>query len=55
MNNAIFNVERPSNEKTHSYAPGTRERKALNEELERMSGEVLDIPLIIGGKEIRTG
>ena len=55
MNNAIFNLERPENEHTLNYAPGCRERKMLNEELDRMSGEVLDIPLIIGGKEIRTG
>jgi len=55
MNNATFNIERPENERTHSYAPGTRERKILNEQLDRMSNEVLDIPLIIGGKEIRTG
>jgi 1-pyrroline-5-carboxylate dehydrogenase len=55
MNNAIFNVERPANEKTQSYAPGTRERKILNAELDRMSAEMLDIPLIIGGKEVRTG
>ncbi len=55
MNNAIFNVERPVNEKTQTYAPGCRERKTLNAELDRMSSEVLDIPLIIGGKEVRTG
>ncbi len=55
MNNAIFNLERPQNETTKTYAPGTRERKILNAELDRMSAEVLDIPLIIGGKEIRTG
>ncbi len=55
MNNAIFNIERPENERNHSYAPGTRERKILNEQLDRMSSEVLDIPLVIGGKEIRTG
>jgi 1-pyrroline-5-carboxylate dehydrogenase len=55
MNNAIFNIERPSNERVHSYAPGTKERKELNAELERLSAEVQDIPLIIGGKEIRTG
>lgn len=55
MNNAIFNIERPENEKTKNYAPGCAERKMLNVELDRMSGEVLDIPLIIGGKEIRTG
>ena len=55
MNNAIFNLDRPQNEHTLSYAPGCRERKLLNSELDRMSSEVLDIPLIIGGKEIRTG
>jgi len=55
MNNAIFNIERPVNEKTNSYAPGTRERKALNAELDRLSSGIEDIPLIIGGKEVRTG
>ncbi|MEI8005682.1 MAG: aldehyde dehydrogenase family protein, partial [Bacteroidota bacterium] len=55
MNNAIFNLERPENEHTLNYAPGCRERKNLNEVLDKMSSEVLDIPLIIGGKEIRTG
>ena len=55
MNNAIFNIERPENEPTFNYAPGCKERKALNAELDRMSAEVLDIPAIIGGKEVRTG
>lgn len=55
MNNAIFNVERPGNEKVQNYAPGCRERKELNSELDRMSSEMLDIPLIIAGKEVRTG
>lgn len=55
MNNAIFNVERPQNEKSPTYSPGTRDRKNLNAELDRMSVEILDIPLIIGGKEVRTG
>jgi 1-pyrroline-5-carboxylate dehydrogenase len=55
MNNAIFNFERPQNEHTLTYAPGCRERDLLNNELDRMSSEVLDIPLIIGGREVRTG
>ena len=55
MNNAIFNIERPANEPAMNYAPGCKERKALNAELDRLSSEVQDIPLIIGGKEIRTG
>lgn len=48
-------MERPQNEHTLDYAPGCKERKALNTELARMSSEVLDMPLIIDGKEIRTG
>jgi 1-pyrroline-5-carboxylate dehydrogenase len=55
MNNATFNLERPVNEPAFNYAPGCKERKALNAELDRLSAEVQDIPLIIGGKEIRTG
>jgi 1-pyrroline-5-carboxylate dehydrogenase len=55
MNNAIFNIERPANEPAMNYAPGCKERKALNAELDRLSSEVQDIPMIIGGKEIRTG
>jgi 1-pyrroline-5-carboxylate dehydrogenase len=55
MNNAIFNIERPVNERTHSYVPGSRERRELNLELDRMSSEVIEIPAIIGGKEVRTG
>lgn len=55
MNNAIFNMERPVNEHALDYAPGCKERKALNSELARMSNEVMDIPLIIDGKEVRTG
>ncbi len=55
MNNAIFNMERPVNEHAMDYAPGCKERKALNSELTRMSNEVIDIPLIIDGKEVRTG
>jgi 1-pyrroline-5-carboxylate dehydrogenase len=55
MNNAIFNMERPVNEHTMDYAPGCKERKALNAELNRMSNEVIEIPLMIDGKEVRTG
>ncbi|HNW77009.1 MAG TPA: L-glutamate gamma-semialdehyde dehydrogenase [Bacteroidales bacterium] len=55
MNNAIFNIERPANERAKDYAPGCHERDLLNDELDRLSGEVADIPLIIGGKEVRTG
>ncbi|HPX05619.1 MAG TPA: L-glutamate gamma-semialdehyde dehydrogenase [Tenuifilaceae bacterium] len=55
MNNAIFKLERPKNEPVLSYAPGSAERAALEKELKRLSSTEIEIPLIIGGKEIRTG
>lgn len=55
MNNAVFEFPLPVNEPVKSYLPGSPERTALDAELKRQSSMVLDIPLIIGGKEIRTG
>lgn len=55
MNNSIFVVDYPDNEPVKSYAPGSAERKAVQAELKRLSSEQMDIPLIIGGKEVRTG
>jgi 1-pyrroline-5-carboxylate dehydrogenase len=52
---AIRRVPAPVNEPINSYAPGTAERAALKARLESMANEVVDIPVIIGGKEIRTG
>jgi 1-pyrroline-5-carboxylate dehydrogenase len=43
------------NEPIRSYAPGSPERAALKTRLAAMEKECPDIPLIIGGKEIRTG
>jgi 1-pyrroline-5-carboxylate dehydrogenase len=43
------------NEAVKSYAPGTPERAELKSRLSTMAGEHVDIPIIIGGKEIRTG
>ena len=48
-------VPPPENEPVHSYAPGTPERAALKAALKQVGGERPDIPVIIGGKEIRTG
>lgn len=55
MTNGIPSVPTPVNEPVLSFAPGSRERTSLEAELARMKSEVLDIPLIIGGKEVRTG
>lgn len=48
-------VPPPVNEAIKSYAPGSPERAALKVRIQEMSNERIDIPLIIGGKEIRTG
>ena len=48
-------VPRPENDPNLSYAPGTAARAELKAKLNQMAGETVDIPIIIGGKEIRTG
>ncbi len=55
MNNSIITFPSPANEPVKSYLAGSPERVALEKELERQSNIVVDIPIIIGGKEIRTG
>jgi 1-pyrroline-5-carboxylate dehydrogenase len=55
MNNAIYNFREPKNEPVLSYRPGSDERSQIEQELSAQSSIVVDIPLIIGGKEIRTG
>lgn len=55
MIHSTVRVPAPVNEPVRSHAPGTKERAELKAALDRMAGERLDIPMIIGGKEIRTG
>ncbi len=55
MNNSVSIFEYPANEPVRSYAPGTRDRKELTSELDRMASSEIEIPLIIGGKEVFTG
>src|SRR6478752_1380067 len=50
-----YRVPLPINEPVRSYAPGTAERQALKNKIAAMSAEQIEIPLIIGGKEVRTG
>ncbi len=45
----------PGNEPVLTYAPGTRERDELKQTLKDMSGRQIEIPVVVGGKEIRTG
>jgi 1-pyrroline-5-carboxylate dehydrogenase len=51
----VRRVPTPVNEPTRSYAPGSPERAELKARLTSMAGEKIEIPLIIGGREIRTG
>ncbi|MEZ5084241.1 MAG: L-glutamate gamma-semialdehyde dehydrogenase [Bacteroidales bacterium] len=55
MNNAIFNFREPKNEPVYQYLTGSPERIKLQNELELQSRSEIEIPLIIGGVEIRTG
>ncbi|MGH7530898.1 MAG: L-glutamate gamma-semialdehyde dehydrogenase [Gemmatimonadales bacterium] len=45
----------PSNEPVLSYTPGSPERAALKQALKDLSGRQIEIPVVVGGKEIRTG
>ena len=54
MPTGFFNVPVPVNERVRNYAPGTHERATLKEEIEKLRSQVMDIPMVIGGKEIRT-
>ncbi|HUS87000.1 MAG TPA: L-glutamate gamma-semialdehyde dehydrogenase [Bacteroidales bacterium] len=55
MNNAVYNFTVPENEPVLEYLKGSRERIELEKELIRMEQTEVEIPLVIGGKEIRTG
>ena len=48
-------VPPPRNEPVKSYAPGSPEKQELKARLAKMAGERVDIPLVIGGEEVRTG
>src|SRR5260370_7489013 len=53
--NAIPTVPSPINEPVLSYAPGTPERVELKRTLKDLAARPLEIPLVIGGREVRTG
>jgi len=54
MLKGFFEVPAPVNEPVRNYAPGSDERKKLKEALANARSQKRDIPMIIGGKEIRT-
>jgi len=55
MTNASFRVPDAINEPVRPYAPGDAGRASLKAEVKAMLGRQVDMPVIIGGKEIRTG
>lgn len=55
MSTGFFKVPNAVNEPVYSYAPGTIERKEIKETLKELKKEKADIPMYIGGKEIKTG
>ncbi len=55
MANGVFRVPAPRNEPPLSYAPGTPERAQLKARLDELSSRDLEIPLVVGGREVRTG
>jgi 1-pyrroline-5-carboxylate dehydrogenase len=55
MIKGFYDVPAPVNEPVRSYAPGTEDRKKLKEAIAAARSELRDIPMIIGGKEVRTG
>ena len=54
MSNAYFTVPEPYNEPIRSYAPGSPEKKELKDKLADLQTKEVEIPLIIGGEEVRT-
>ena len=51
----IFRLPKPVNEPVRDYAPGSPERRELQARLKELEGERIDLPLVIGGEEVRTG
>jgi 1-pyrroline-5-carboxylate dehydrogenase len=55
MFNGIFHVPKPANEPCLQYTPGSPERAVLSDNLQEMLNEQVEVPMIIGGKEQRSG
>ncbi|RMF70705.1 MAG: L-glutamate gamma-semialdehyde dehydrogenase [Acidobacteria bacterium] len=55
MPNGVYRIPRPKNEPVLGYAPGSPERAAIRRRLDAMRAETLEIPCVIGDREVRTG
>ncbi len=54
MSNGFFKIKMPVNEPVRAYLPGSPERESLKKELDRQAAEIVQIPMIINGKEVWT-
>jgi len=54
MSEGFFNIPEVKNEPIKSYAPGSPERKELKNKLAELRAVELEIPMIIGGKSVKT-
>ncbi len=54
MQNAIFSIPFPKNEPVLEYRAGSPEREALKKAIKELRSQELDIPMVIGGQEVRT-
>jgi 1-pyrroline-5-carboxylate dehydrogenase len=55
MNLGYFNYPLPVNEPVLNYAPGSKERALLQQTLKELKAQQIDVPMYIGGEEVRTG
>ena len=55
MANGIFNVPPPTNEPILNFGPGSQEKKELKAKLAEMRSRQIEIPVLIGGREVKTG
>lgn len=55
MSFGFFNALPPANEPVKEYRPGSSERESLKKALAEFRSQEADIPMYIGGKEVRTG
>ena len=55
MSTGFYKVPAVKNEPVLTYAPGTTEREALKDAIREARSNTIDLPMIIDGKEVRTG
>ena len=55
MSDSVVNAPTPINEPVKDYAPGSPERASLRKKLEEMSGDRIDIPMVIDGADVTSG